>query len=46
MKTSVKQHEEIISAFIQHNEERVEILVRANAEMSAEVLIKELSKGE
>lgn len=45
MLASVKQHEEIISAFVQQNGDRVEMLVRENARLSAEFLIKELSRG-
>ncbi len=44
MQVSVKQHEEIISAFRKGNAEHVEKLVRDNAEMSAEFLVKEISK--
>jgi DNA-binding GntR family transcriptional regulator len=44
MEVSVKQHEEIISAFRKGDGELVEKLVRANAEMSAEFLVKEISK--
>lgn len=43
MKTSIKQHMEIIAAFEAHNEARVEQLVRENAEMSAEILVEKLS---
>ncbi|MBI5561119.1 MAG: GntR family transcriptional regulator [Deltaproteobacteria bacterium] len=45
MHASVRQHEEIISAFIEEDQERVEMLVRENAHLSAEFLIKEISKG-
>jgi DNA-binding GntR family transcriptional regulator len=45
MQLSVKQHVEIIAAFSKRNEDRVESLVRENAELSAEVLVKELSTG-
>jgi DNA-binding GntR family transcriptional regulator len=44
MEVSVKQHEEIITAFRKGDRELVEKLVRANAEMSAEFLVKEISK--
>ena len=45
MHTSIKQHEEIIAAFVEGDEALVETLVRANAELSAEVLVKELSRN-
>lgn len=44
MNTSIKQHEDIIMAFTDKNAELVEKLVRANAELSAEVLVNELSR--
>lgn len=44
MNTSVKQHEEIIEAFAGRDAEKVELLVRENAELSAEILVKELSR--
>ena len=44
MASAVKQHEDIIDAFYNRDEELVEKLVRANAELSAEYLVKELSK--
>lgn len=44
MQSSVKQHDEIIDAFRDRDEQRVRALVKANAELSAEFLIKELSK--
>jgi DNA-binding GntR family transcriptional regulator len=44
MNTSIQQHEGIINAFTEHDEELVESLVRANAELSAEVLVNELSR--
>lgn len=45
MKTSIKQHEDIIKAFTERKADVVEKLVRANAEFSAEILVTELSKG-
>jgi len=45
MKTSIKQHEGIIKAFTERKAEVVEKLVRANAELSAEILVTELSRG-
>ncbi|MBI5598107.1 MAG: GntR family transcriptional regulator [Deltaproteobacteria bacterium] len=44
MSTSVKQHDEIVSAFIHRDGARVEELVRANAERSADILVRELSR--
>jgi DNA-binding GntR family transcriptional regulator len=44
MGVSIDQHEEIISAFRKGDGALVERLVRANAEMSAEFLVKEISK--
>jgi DNA-binding GntR family transcriptional regulator len=44
MDVSVKQHVEIISAFKKGDAEHVEKLVRGNAEMSAEFLVKEILK--
>jgi DNA-binding GntR family transcriptional regulator len=44
MEVSLKQHGEIISAFRKGDVELVERLVRGNAEMSAEFLVKEISK--
>ena len=46
MKTSVRQHDEIIEAFTNRNGVMVEKLVRENAELSAEILVKELSLKE
>ncbi len=46
MQNSLKQHEEIIKAFQERNADRVEQLVRENAELSAEILVKELESGE
>ncbi|VAV84430.1 Transcriptional regulator, GntR family [hydrothermal vent metagenome] len=45
MKTSIKQHEDIIKAFTERKADVVEKLVRANAEFSAEILVTELSRG-
>lgn len=45
LKDSVKQHEEIIEAFSERNEERVEALVRENAEQSAKTLVEELTRS-
>ncbi len=45
MKTSIKQHEDIIKAFTERKADIVEKLVRANAEFSAEILVTELSRG-
>jgi len=45
MKTSIKQHEDIIKAFTERKAGLVEKLVRANAEFSAKILVTELSKG-
>ncbi|MCK4739903.1 MAG: GntR family transcriptional regulator, partial [Deltaproteobacteria bacterium] len=45
MEKSVKEHRDIITAFIDKDNERVEKLVRGNAELSAEYLVKELSKN-
>jgi DNA-binding GntR family transcriptional regulator len=44
MDVSVKQHAEIISAFKKGDAELVEKLVMANAEMSEEFLVREISK--
>jgi DNA-binding GntR family transcriptional regulator len=44
MDVSVKQHAEIISAFKKGDAELVEKLVMANAEMSSEFLVREISK--
>ncbi len=46
MQNSLKQHAEIIKAFEERNADRVEQLVRENAELSAEILVKELESGE
>ncbi len=46
MQNSLKQHAEIIRAFEERNADMVEQLVRENAEMSAEILVKELETGE
>lgn len=43
LRASVKQHDGIIEAFALKDEPRVEALVRENAELSAEILVKELS---
>ncbi len=45
MRDSVRQHEEIIEAFKRGDEERVEKLVKANAEKGAEILVQEIRKG-
>ena len=45
MKDSVRQHEEIIDAFRKRDAERVERLVKANAEKGAEILVQEIRKG-
>ncbi len=42
--TSIKQHEDIVAAFKDGNADLVEVLVRANAEKSAEFLVKEILK--
>ncbi|MFQ5465159.1 MAG: GntR family transcriptional regulator [Thermodesulfobacteriota bacterium] len=44
MKESVGQHEEIIRAFRDGDEERVETLVRANAEKGGSTLVEEILK--
>ena len=44
MDVSIKQHEEIIDAFKKGDSELVEKLVRANAEMSEQFLVKNISK--
>ncbi|MFZ3073340.1 MAG: GntR family transcriptional regulator [Thermodesulfobacteriota bacterium] len=43
LRTSVRQHDDIIEAFALKDAPRVETLVRENAELSAEILVKELS---
>ncbi len=43
LRTSVRQHDGIIEAFALKDESKVETLVRENAELSAEILVKELS---
>ena len=43
LRVSVRQHDDIIEAFARKDETRVETLVRENAELSAEILVKELS---
>lgn len=45
MKNSVRQHEEIIEAFRRGDAEKVEKLVKANAEKGAEILVQEIRKG-
>ena len=45
MRDSVRQHEEIIDAFRRRDGERVEKLVKANAEKGAEILVQEIRKG-
>ncbi len=44
MHDSVKQHKEIIEALKKGEEDLVEVLVRANAEKSCEILVEEIEK--